>query len=105
MPSITNMADKIFADGLHYELPAASAPAWLKGKLSVRVADFIDFLKAHQNERGFVNIDIKQSKGGNYYCELNQYRNGKKPEHADIEKDPDVGNSHYEGPNPDDIPF
>jgi hypothetical protein len=99
------MAEKIFAEGLHYELPSQGAPDFVKGKLSVRVADFIEFLKAHVNERGFVNIDIKQSRGGNYYCELNEYRKAAQPRADDVDRrSPDTD---YPMPeiNPDDIPF
>lgn len=100
------MADKIFAEGLHWELPSQGAPDFVKGKLSVRVKDFIEFLKVHVNERGFVNIDIKQSKGGNYYCELNQYRKLAAPQRQD---DVDRRSPDIEYPkddiDPDSIPF
>jgi hypothetical protein len=96
------MADKIFAEGMHFDPPADAAPTWVKGKISIRVRDFIPFLEQHKNERGFVTIDIKESKGGNYYCELNQWRKDqrkKEPETGNNAPYPDVDIS------PDDIPF
>lgn len=69
---------KIFADGLKFELPneqvKEKAP-WIKGKISVKAAEFIIFLQKHQNNAGYVNIDLKKSdKTGNYYLELNSWK-------------------------------
>jgi hypothetical protein len=68
------MADeKLFADGCHFDLPPENAPEWVLGKISIKVADFIDFLKAHKSERGFVTLDVKKSQKGNVYVELNTW--------------------------------
>ena len=67
------MAEPIFADGIHYSLPRENAPTWVKGTLSFKVEDVKKFLDAHVNNAGFVNVDIKVSKGGKIYCALNTY--------------------------------
>jgi hypothetical protein len=72
------MADKIFAEGFHFDLPRENAPSFVKGRISVHVGDAIEFLTKHRNERGFVNIDVKESKGGSIYCELNDWKPGHK---------------------------
>lgn len=68
--------EKIWADGLRFELPneitKEKAP-WIKGKISVKVPNFIAFLKKYENNAGYVNIDLKKSEKGTYYTELNQY--------------------------------
>ena len=73
------MAEKQFADGLRFELPGEKAPAWVKGKISIKADAFIKFLEANKNERGWVNLDVKESKGGNIYVELNTYSSQKPP--------------------------
>lgn len=65
--------EKIFAEGLRYEIPE-KAPEWIKGKLSIKVPDFIKFLEQNQSNAGWVNIDLKVSKGGKAYAELNTWK-------------------------------
>jgi predicted membrane-bound spermidine synthase len=84
------MSDKIFADGFHFDKARENAPTFVLGRISVRVNDAIAFLNEHKNERGFVTIDVKESKGGKVYCELDTYQLTKRP---------------VEEINPDDIPF
>lgn len=78
--------EKVFAQGILFDKPSditkEKAP-WIKGKISVKVPDFIVFLNKYQNNAGYVNIDLKKSdKTGNYYLELNNY---KKPEQKVVE--------------------
>lgn len=67
------MNDKQFVNGLRFNTPRDRAPAWIKGHISVKVDDFIAYAQANQDQRGWLNIDVKESKGGNLYCELNTY--------------------------------
>ena len=66
--------DKIFAKGLFYKNPPEGAPTWLNGKISIFVDDFAQFLEEHAEAGGWMNIDIKESKGGKLYAELNTYK-------------------------------
>jgi hypothetical protein len=95
--------EKIFAQGLRFEINP-KAPQWIKGKLSFKVDEFITFLKQHETKGGWVNIDLKESKGGKYYAELNQW----KPEKPDSLKENGKTSSsaeYPEGINTEEIPF
>lgn len=70
------MADIIFADGMYYEEPRANTPKWIKGKIAIRVHEFIPFLEEHINGGGYVNLDIKVAKSGKTYISLNDYKKG-----------------------------
>jgi len=59
--------EKNFADGFVFKR-RDNAPDFVVGNLSVKVEEAIAWLKAN-HKKGWVNIDVKQSKGGNYYCE------------------------------------
>ena len=63
--------EKVFADGFIFKRNP-KAPEFVVGRVSVKVDDAIAFLK--QNERnGWVNMDIKQARSGNYYIELDTF--------------------------------
>jgi hypothetical protein len=61
----------IFAQGMRADFPGAKAPDFVKCRLSIKVTDFIQFLNGQNKE--WVNIDVKQSKAGKLYCELNTF--------------------------------
>ncbi|QDP48511.1 MAG: hypothetical protein Tp158DCM1228761_13 [Prokaryotic dsDNA virus sp.] len=63
--------EKIFADGFSFKRND-NAPEFVVGKQSIKVDEAIAFLKANA-KNGWVNLDIKQAKGGNYYCELDTW--------------------------------
>jgi hypothetical protein len=64
-------SEKIFADGFSFKR-REGAPDFVIGKQSIKVDDAIVFLKTNA-KNGWVNIDIKQSKAGGYYCELDTW--------------------------------
>lgn len=69
------MAEKILAKGLFANAPHPTAPEFVKGKLSIKVDDFIEFLQANKNEKGYVNIDLlaQKSDSSKYTGFLNTY--------------------------------
>lgn len=67
------MSNVIFPEGLSIKKPFAGAPSWVKGNVSVKVDEFIAFLKENEKSGGWVNLDLKESKAGNLYFELNTY--------------------------------
>lgn len=79
------MADKIFVDGFRFERPREGSPEFVKGKLSIKVPEAIAFLTLHQTNAGWVNIDLKKSKKGTLYLELNTF-SPKKPEEDKIDE-------------------
>jgi hypothetical protein len=68
--------EKQFAEGISFRFPRENAPAWVKGSIFIRVRDAINFLEKHDSESGFITIDVKESKGGKLYCELNSWQPG-----------------------------
>lgn len=68
------MSDKIFADGIYFDR-RENAPEFVIGRLSVKVNKAKEFLDAHVNDRGYVNINIlRSSKTGEAYCELDTFQ-------------------------------
>ena len=90
---MSNMKDKTFADGFLFS-KNPQAPEFVVGKLSLVVDDAVKFLREHTDSKGWVNLDIKQSKAGKYYLELNTW----KPE---VDKTPVAAKAQVE----DDLPF
>jgi len=63
--------NKIFATGFSFKRNA-NAPDFVVGKQSIKVDEAVAFLQANQ-KNGWVNLDVKQAKGGNYYMELDTW--------------------------------
>ncbi len=63
----------IFADGFIFKKPREGAPSFVKGSLSIKVDEAVEFL--HKHERSdWVNLDLKQSREGKLYLQLNTYQ-------------------------------
>jgi hypothetical protein len=62
---------KVFADGFIFKRNE-NAPEFVIGGISIKVEEAQKFLSANQNN-GWVNLDVKQSKSGKYYMELNTF--------------------------------
>ena len=71
-----------FVDGLFVNNPRENAPDFVKGSLSIQVDKFIPYLKSKANAKGYVNIDLLESKEGNLYPKLNEW----KPNTSNLEK-------------------
>ncbi len=73
--------EKIFADGFLFKRKE-TAPDFVIGALSLKVDEAIAFIKAN-TKNGWVNLDIKQGRSGNYYVELDTFepkaKGGAKP--------------------------
>ena len=98
--------EKIFTEGLIVKIND-NAPDFVIGNLSVKVDEFKPFLDKH-TKNGWVNIDIKQARGGNYYCELDTWEspntktNNATPANAKVAKKAEV---LVESEDDDDLPF
>ena len=68
---MSNQTEKVFADGFIFKRKE-NAPEFVVGSQSINVNDAIAFLQANQ-KNGWVNIDVKRSKSGSYYMELDTY--------------------------------
>ena len=76
-----NKPEKVFADGFSFKR-RENAPDFVVGNLSCKVEEACSFLKSHARN-GWVNMNIMQSQGGNYYVEKDQFvpqPQGDKPE-------------------------
>ena len=62
---------KVFADGFIFKRNE-TAPEFVIGGISVKVDEATKFLSVNA-KNGWVNLDVKQSKGGKYYMELNTF--------------------------------
>jgi len=63
--------DKVFADGFLFKRKD-TAPEFVVGEISVKVDEAVNFLKENK-KNGWVNLDVKLSKSGKYYIELNTF--------------------------------
>ncbi len=80
--------EKIFAEGIRFEKPKEGSPEFIKGKVSIKVAEIIPFLQKHQSNAGWVNLDLKKSQKGTLYLELNTWKPTPKVEETEKPKEP-----------------
>ena len=64
--------DKVFAKGFSFKRND-NAPEFVVGKLSLKADEAIQFIKDNSFE-GWVNLDVKKSKDGKYYIELDNFK-------------------------------
>jgi len=71
------MADeKLFVDGMIIKRKP-SAPAFVKCSLSFKCKEFTEFARKHHKD-GWLNVDIKVSKNGKIYAEVDTWEPEKK---------------------------
>jgi hypothetical protein len=68
--------EKEFVNGLIAKAPHEKAPEFVKGRLSIKRAELIEWLSGKQDE--WINLDIKVGKSGKWYAQVNDW----KPEQA-----------------------
>jgi len=76
--------DKIFVDGLLFNRPHEKAPDFVKGELSIKVEALTRWLAEHGEGKEWLNADLKISKQGKLYFELDTYNSIKKEVADDI---------------------
>lgn len=92
--------EKIFAKGIYFERPREGSPEFVKGRINIKVPDLIPFINEHQNNAGYVNLDLKKSKEGKLYLELNTWKPTPKVEEK---REPTI--DPVTGVDTNDIPF
>lgn len=71
------MSDIQFVDGLFFKEPRAQAPDYVKGSISIQPAKLAAWLQQFQGQE-WVNVDVKESRGGKIYCAVSDWApNGK----------------------------
>ena len=97
------MTDKIFADGFIAKRHE-NAPDFVLTGLSVKVSEAKAFLDQHAN-KGWVNLQVKRSKGGKLYVELDTFEPNRQDTHdtgmAQARQAAEPAPENFE----DDIPF
>lgn len=69
---------KIFANGFKFNRPREGAPEFVKGSISIKADEAIEFIKKYKNEKGWLNLDLKKSgTKGTLYLELNTFKPSK----------------------------
>ena len=67
------MADEIeFVNGLIVKAPHQNAPDFVKCAISIKVADLSEWLAGREED--WVNIDVKESKGGKWYAAVSTFK-------------------------------
>jgi hypothetical protein len=89
------MDEKIFAQGIYFNKPRDGAPDFVKGRIDIKSDEAIGFITEHTNEKGYVNLDLKESKAGKLYLELNTFKPvpqdmKDKSEHMDYDETHDI---------------
>lgn len=77
-----------FVDGMIVKKPRAGAPDFIKASISIKKEEFFPFLQKH--EGNWLNIDIKESRGGKWYAQVNTWKPEKKEENHEASDDFEV---------------
>lgn len=68
--------------GVYAKEPHEKAPDFVKGRLSIKLADFAQYLrelKAAESDVEWLNLDIKESKGGKWYVVRDTWKPSEAP--------------------------
>jgi hypothetical protein len=95
------MSDKEFIDGFRVNKPHEKAPDFVIASGSFKVEELQKWLSTKQTE--YVNFDIKLSKKGSYYAEVNNWQKDKSS--AGVPGDEGAGAKEPAEFVDDDIPF
>jgi hypothetical protein len=92
------MADTIeFVSGLIVKAPHENAPSFVKANISIKVVDLGQWLRERFKAGDeWVNVDVKESKGGKWYAAVSTFKPKEKQEQQTTPK-------AYGGN--DDVPF
>lgn len=87
------MSDKEFVDGLIVKAPHEKAPDFVKCSISIKRKDLGNWLRGKDED--WINVDVKVSKDGKWYAEVNNWKPESQPQQAQ------PANNSFD----DDIPF
>lgn len=70
------MSEEIeFVNGLIVKKPNEKAPDFVKASISIKVADLGMWLREkHKAGEEWVNVDVKESKGGKWYAAVSNFK-------------------------------
>jgi hypothetical protein len=78
---MSNGNDIVFVDGMIVKKPHQNAPDFVKATVSFKMKEFVEWGREHHKE-GWVNVQIKESKGGKLYAALDTFTPSKQEEYA-----------------------
>jgi len=70
---MSDYEESTLPEGFYLKPPHDNAPAWIKGQIGIKVDTAIEYLQKMKNDKGYVNLDLKESKGGKLYLDLNNF--------------------------------
>jgi len=82
------MSEVKFAEGLMVKRHE-NAPDFVLCNLSIKEAEFAATMAANANNNGWINIDIKRSKKGKLYAEINNWKPNKEEPAEQSEAQPE----------------
>lgn len=65
--------EAIFPKGIFYNKPREGAPDFIRGSISIKADEAIEFINQYKNASGYVNLDMKLSREKRIYLELNTF--------------------------------
>jgi len=69
------MSEVKFIDGLFVNPPHEKSPSFVKAGISIRREQFIEWLnKQAPNEKGYIRIQVKESREGKFYAALDDWK-------------------------------
>jgi hypothetical protein len=71
------MSEIEFVDGLLVKAPPDGAPDFLKCRISIKREELAAWLAKRDGE--WINLDVKESKGGKWYAAVNNWKREEKP--------------------------
>lgn len=92
--------EKIFANGFSFKR-SEKAPDFVVGRLSMKADEAVAFIREHEKS-GWVNVNIKKARTGNYYVELDTYESSKDGAKANPKPSPESKQADVED---EDLPF
>ena len=95
--------DDSFIPGLYVFPPHERAASFVKAKLSIKPEQLMEWLRnAKANEKGYVSIDVLESKSGKWYAKLDTYV---RKEQKDAPDTNDSSQFPADGYDTTDVPF
>lgn len=70
------MSDIEFPQGMMWKEPRQGAPDYVRGSVSIKREELIEWLSSRDDE--WVNLDLKESKGGKVYFSVNDWKPGQR---------------------------
>lgn len=86
--------ETVFADGFKFER-RDNFPEFIIGRLSANTESAVKFLKENTNERGWVNMVVKKSRGGKIYIALDNFVPTNKAVRHDEERSTEGGDAPF----------